>query len=86
MIDTSQKHTYIDFNDSKVVLYFSKYNFTDSEKTLKDMQEKDSVHSFTKTEILSASIVANKFKYNNWTKLHHSLFNYWIKCQNSFWC
>jgi hypothetical protein len=61
MIDTSQKHTYIDFNDSKVVLYFSKYNFTDSEKTLKDMQEKDSVHSFTKTEILSASIVANKF-------------------------
>ena len=37
MIDTSQKHTYIDFNDSKVVLYFSKYNFTDSEKTLKDM-------------------------------------------------
>ena len=61
MIDTSQKHTYIDFNDSKVVLYFSKYNFTDSEKTLKDMQEKDSVHSFTKTEILSASIVATQF-------------------------
>ena len=61
MIDTSKKHTYIEFNDSKVIMYFGKYNFTDSAKTLQDMQDLDSVHSFTKTEILSASIVANKF-------------------------
>ena len=61
MIDTSQKHTYIDFNDSKVVLYFSKYNFTDSEKTLRDMQDSNSIYAFTKTEILSASIVASQF-------------------------
>ena len=61
MIDASKKHTYIDFEDSKVVIYFGKYNFTESAKTLKDMQDKDSVHSFTKTEILTASIVANTF-------------------------
>jgi len=61
MIDKSKKHTYIDFEDSKVVVYFGKYNFTESAKTLKDMQDKDSPHVFTKTEILSASIVAHKF-------------------------
>jgi len=61
MIDKSKKHTYIDFEDSKVVIYFGKYNFTESAKTLKDMQDKDSPHVFTKTEILSASIVANTF-------------------------
>jgi hypothetical protein len=61
MIDTSKKHTYIDFEDSKVVVYFGKYNFTESAKTLKDMQDKDSPYVFTKTEILSASIVAHKF-------------------------
>ena len=61
MIDKSKKHTYIDFEDSKVVLYFGKYNFTESAKTLKDMQDKDSPHVFTKTEVLSASIVADKF-------------------------
>jgi hypothetical protein len=61
MIDTSKPHKYIDFNESKVILYYGKYNFTDSEKTLQDMQDADSIYSFTKTEILSASIVANKF-------------------------
>ena len=61
MIDASKKHTYIDFEDSKVVVYFGKYNFTESAKTLKDMQDKDSPHVFTKTEILSALIVANTF-------------------------
>ena len=61
MIDTSKPHKYIDFNDSKVVMYFGKYNFTESAKTLQDMQDLDSTYSFTKTEILSASIVANKF-------------------------
>jgi len=61
MIDKSKKHTYIDFEDSKVVLYFGKYNFTESAKTLRDMQDKDSPHVFTKTEVLSASIVADKF-------------------------
>ena len=61
MIDTSKPHKYIDFNDSKVVMYFGKYNFTESTKTLQDIQDKDSPYSFTKTEILSASIVANKF-------------------------
>ena len=61
MLDISKKHTYIEFEDSKVVVYFGKYNFTESAKTLKDMQDKDSPHVFTKTEILSASIVADKF-------------------------
>jgi hypothetical protein len=61
MIDTSKPHKYIDFNDSKVIMYFGKYNFTDSAKTLQDMQDLDSIYSFTKTEILSASIVANEF-------------------------
>ena len=61
MIDKSKEHKYIDFNDSKVVMYFGKYNFTESAKTLQDMQDLDSTYSFTKTEILSASIVANKF-------------------------
>ena len=61
MIDKSKKHTYIDFEDSKVVVYFGKYNFTESVKTLRDMQDKDSPHVFTKTEVLSASIVADKF-------------------------
>lgn len=61
MIDTSNPHKYIEFNDSKVIMYYGKYNFTDSAKTLQDMQNADSIYSFTKTEILSASIVANKF-------------------------
>ena len=62
MIDKSKSHKYIDFNDSKVVMYFGKYNFTDSAKTLQDMQDLDSTYSFTKTEILSASIVANQIQ------------------------
>ena len=61
MIDTSKPHKYIDFNDSKVIMYFGKYNFTGSEQTLRDMQELDSPYVFDKTEILSASIVASKF-------------------------
>ena len=61
MIDISKPHKYIEYQDAKVIMYFSKYNFTDSAKTLKDIQDSDSVHSFTKTEILSASLVANKF-------------------------
>ena len=61
MIDTSKPHKYIDFNDSKVIMYFGKYNFTDSAKTLQDMQDLDSIYAFTKTEILSASIVASQF-------------------------
>ena len=64
MLDISKKHTYIEFEDSKVVVYFGKYNFIESAKTLKDMQDKDSPHVFTKTEILSASIVADKFNDN----------------------
>lgn len=61
MIDTSNPHKYIDFNDSKVIMYYGKYNFTESAKTLKDMQDKNSPYVFTKTEILSASIVASQF-------------------------
>jgi len=61
MIDTSKPHKYIDYQDAKVIMYFGKYNFTDSANTLREMQDADSVHSFTKTEILSASLVANKF-------------------------
>jgi len=61
MIDKSKSHKYIDFNDAKVIMYFGKYNFTDSAKTLQDMQDSDSIYAFTKTEILSASIVASQF-------------------------
>ena len=75
MIDTSKPHKYIDFNDSKVVMYFGKYNFTESAKTLQDMQDLDSTYSFTKTEILSASIVANKFNDTYVTNYRHLITN-----------
>ena len=61
MIDTSKKHTYIDHDNSKVVKYYDKYDFRESERTLKDIKDKDSPISFTKEELVTASLVADKF-------------------------
>jgi hypothetical protein len=61
MIDTSKKHTYIEYDNSKVVKYFGKYDFCESASTLKDIKDKDSPYSFTKEELIAASIVATEF-------------------------
>ena len=61
MIDKSKEHTFFTFNDSKVVKYFDRYCFWDSAQTLQNIKEKDSPYSFTKEEILTASIVAGQF-------------------------
>jgi hypothetical protein len=61
MIDTSKKHTYIDHDNSKVVKYYDKYDFRESERTFKDIKDKDSPYSFTKEELITAGIIANKF-------------------------
>jgi hypothetical protein len=61
MIDTSKKHSYIEYKDSIVVKYYDKYDFCESESTLKDIKDKDSPHSFTKEELIAASLVADKF-------------------------
>lgn len=61
MIDTTTEHTYIEHKDTKVVKYFDKYDFCGSASTLKDIKYKDSPHSFTKEELITASIVADRF-------------------------
>jgi hypothetical protein len=61
MIDNSKEHTYIEHKDTKVVKYFDKYDFCGSESTLKDIKYNDSPYSFTKEELITASIVADKF-------------------------
>ena len=61
MIDTSKKHTYIEFENSKVVKYYDKYDFTGSEATFRDIKDKDSPYSFTKEELITAALVADKF-------------------------
>ena len=61
MIDTSKKHSYIQYKDSIVVKYYDKYDFCESKRTLENIKDKDSPISFTKEELITASIVADKF-------------------------
>ena len=61
MIDTSKKHTYIEIDNSKVIKYYDKYDFCGSESTLRDIKDKDSSYSFTKEELITAGLVADKF-------------------------
>jgi len=61
MMDTSKNHSYIEFNDTKVLKYFDKYDFTKSAETIIDIKQNNSPYSFTKEELLIASVVATKF-------------------------
>jgi hypothetical protein len=61
MIDKSKKHSYNYYKDTQVVKYFDKYDFSESADTISDIKYKDSPYSFTKTELLAASILAAEF-------------------------
>lgn len=61
MIDKTQKHSYTLERESKVVVYFGKYDFTNGAEIVHDIKSMDSPYSFSKDEILTAALVANKF-------------------------
>lgn len=64
MIDTSNKHSYTLERESKVVVYFGKYDFTNGAEIVHDIKSMDSPYSFSKDELLTAAVVANKFNAN----------------------
>ena len=61
MIDKSKKHSYHYYKDTQVVKYFDKYDFSESANTISDIKYNDSPYSFTKAELLAASILAAEF-------------------------
>ena len=61
MIDKSKKHSYNYYKDTQVVKYFDKYDFSESANTISDIKYNDSPYSFTKAELLAASILAAEF-------------------------
>ncbi len=61
MIDTSNKHSYTLERESKVVVYFGKYDFTNGAEIIHNIKSSDSPYSFSKDELLTAAVVANKF-------------------------
>ena len=61
MIDKSKKHSYHYYKDTQVVKYFDKYDFSESANTISDIKYNDSPYSFTKAELLAASILASEF-------------------------
>ena len=61
MIDKTQDHSYQYHNDTKVVIYLGKYDFTAAQDLIYDIKNGNSKYSFTKEELLMASIVATQF-------------------------
>ena len=48
MIDTSNKHSYTLERESKVVVYFGKYDFTNGAEIIHNIKSSDSPYSFSK--------------------------------------
>ena len=72
MIDSSKKHSYIPYKNTKVIKYYGKYDFTESSNQMEDFCSSGQAHSGVTREqrkqLIAASIIATEMNNGEYIK------------------